>query len=132
MERAPVLIVASDAMTAALLGTLVDLAGHVPHFPRPSESPVEAAVRVRPRASLVDLEDDGVAAGHALAIATACPVLHFSAARTPEDVRRLSQATGVSAFGLPLPFAEFRRLMASVVTPGLEWTASRRSAERGD
>lgn len=53
MERACVPVVADEAMTAALVGTLVELARCAPHFPAAQETPVDAALRVRPRISLL-------------------------------------------------------------------------------
>jgi hypothetical protein len=53
-----VLIFSADVVAAALLGAVVDLAGHVPCFPRPDESPRDALLRVRPRLAVIDCDHE--------------------------------------------------------------------------
>ena len=51
-----VLIISSDAMISALLGTLVEVGGYQPIFAEAGETPLQALQRHGPRVALVDCD----------------------------------------------------------------------------
>jgi hypothetical protein len=58
LSRHAVLILSADAVAAALLGAVVELAGHEPHFPQPDEAAREALRRVHPRLAVIDCDHE--------------------------------------------------------------------------
>src|SRR5262245_4218173 len=65
-ERAPILILADDAIGAALLGALVETLGYSVQFGRGFESANDAMRRTRPSVCLLDANDRAAACDEAL------------------------------------------------------------------
>lgn len=121
-----VLIVSTDAVVAALLGTLVELDGHAPLFPSNDEPPRDALRRLRPDAALVDCDrpdacvreffDDGRA--------QSTGVVLFSAARLHDEVREIARRHGLPSFALPIDRAALSRVLAEAMVVVLFWLRS--------
>ena len=109
-EPREILVVAENAVIAALMGTLVELAGHTPHFPRIDERPLDAITRVRPALLLLDCDHDLACEDEAYARAEAvgAEILLFTPSRTPDEIREFAEKRDVEWMTLPISFTEFR------------------------
>ena len=112
-----VLIIATDAVVAALLGTLLELDGYAPRFPEPGESPMDALERLRPRVALVDCDEpDACANGFFGECAVqGTTVVLFSPARMPYDVRDVAERYGLPAFSFPIDRTRLGQVIAEAM-----------------
>lgn len=110
MERSAILIIAREPMIAALMGALVEHAGHQPMFPSADEEPLDAITRAGATLVLLDCEHDLADEDDAFEQASRADsgVLLFSAQRTQREAELLATRHGVPAFVLPLRPREFR------------------------
>ena len=108
-----VLIVSTDAVVAALLGTLVELDGYQPVFPARDEPAAEALDRTRPRIALVDCDDVEACRGSFFADSAtrATSVILFSAARLQADVQDVADRHGLPSFAFPVDRAALGHLL---------------------
>lgn len=112
-----VLIVATDAVVAALLGTLLELDGYAPLFPEPGEPPVSALGRLEPRVVLVDCDEPGACANGFFAecAVQGTTVVLFSPARMPYDVREVAERYGLPAFSFPIDRTRLGQVIAEAM-----------------
>jgi hypothetical protein len=121
-----VLIVSTDAVVAALLGTLVELDGHSPLFPSPDEKPRRALERLKPDAALVDCDHAGACAREFFeqGRAQATGVVLFSAGRLQDEVREIARRHGLPSFALPIDRATLGRVIGEAMMVVLFWLRS--------
>jgi hypothetical protein len=113
LRRAPVLVLSSDPLAAALLGAAIELAGFAPHFPYSNESARIALVRARPRLVVVDCDhEEGCSdAFVGPALMTGSRVLLFRSRRTKRDASELSTRLGLSVAEMPMDHGPLSRLL---------------------
>lgn len=118
MSSVPVLVVAKDSMIAALMGSLLELSGHVPVFPLADEHPIAAIRRVRPALLLLDCDHDVACEDEAYARAAAigCKVLLFTPSRTEDELRVFARRRGLKSIALPMRFQAFGASVADALT----------------
>jgi hypothetical protein len=97
------LIFSADPLAAALLGALVELAGHTPCFPAPGEAARAALRRIRPRVALVDCDHDEACSDAFIgpALMTGAAVLLIRAQRTRHDPSALAERLSLPVLELP-------------------------------
>lgn len=104
VRRHPVLILATDPLAAALLGAAAELAGQLPYFPAPDESPRDALRRVRPTLALVDCDHADACneefAGPA--VMTGTRLLLFRSRHTTHDASALAERLGITIVEMPV------------------------------
>lgn len=105
-----ILIIAKEQMIAALMGALVEHAGHRPVFPAPDERPLDAITRAGATLVLLDCEHDLTDNEDVFERAEAADsgVLLFSAQRTKGEAEDLAKRYGVQSFVLPVRPRDFR------------------------
>ncbi len=115
MSVQPILVIAKHPVLGALLGSLVELAGHEPVFPDPDEAAGEALLRLRPSLTLLDCAHDAARADeiYRQAAVLNAPVLLFSSSRTHTEADSMAARRGVKAFVLPIQFRAFERLLSA-------------------
>ena len=111
------LVVALDTFGAALIGTLVELAGHRPRFPHPGEPPLEAITRLRPELVLLDCDHDLACEeeGYERARSVGARVLLFTPTRTAKEIAALARERGVPWVRLPQSLTDFSEALASAI-----------------
>jgi hypothetical protein len=114
MPDRSILVIAKHSVLGALLGSLVELAGHEPVFPDLGETPSEALLRLRPSLMLLDCAHaaawDDETYRHAALLDV--PLLLFSSSRTQAEAHDIAGRRGAKAFGLPIQFRAFERLLS--------------------
>jgi hypothetical protein len=124
-DRPPrqVLIMSTDAVVAALLGTLIELDGHAPRFPQPDEPPIAALSRVRPHAVLVDCDHADACTGEFFERGREqrTGVVLFSAARLQDEVHEIADRHGLPSFALPVDRAALARVLGEAMMVMLFW-----------
>ena len=113
MSRDAVLILTPDVLAAALLGAVVDLAGHRPHFALDGEHGRDALRRTRPRLVLVDCDHDANCTDAFIgpALMTGAQVILVHSWRAPRDPRTLDAAQGLPVLTLPDETARLLELL---------------------
>ena len=109
MAEAPVLIVAQHAVIGALLGSLVELSGHLAEFPRAGELPSAAVKRVGPRLILIDSDHPFSSDSRLFDAAThvRCPLLMFSSTLSGSDTAEFAARRQMKSFTLPIKYRAF-------------------------
>ena len=119
MSEATVLVVAQHAVIGALLGSLVELAGHRAAFPEASEELCDAVRRVRPDLALLDSDHpnstDSRIFDEARAVGAQC--LLFSSSLSRHDTETIAASRRLPSFTLPIKFKEFVDLVERSVDP---------------
>jgi len=102
-SRAPVLVLSSDPLAAALLGAAIELAGLAPRFPQSAESPRNALLRVRPRLVVIDCDHEEACAEGFVgpALMTGSQVVLFRSRRTRRDVSEMADRLGLRTIEMP-------------------------------
>jgi DNA-binding NtrC family response regulator len=100
---AVILIVGREAVISALVGSLIELAGHHPTFAEPGEATMEAMGRVVPDLLLLDCSHDDacVASLYEHAVGMHTPILLFTPARGCPAGEQFAAARGVATLALP-------------------------------
>jgi hypothetical protein len=113
VSRHDVLILSADPLAAALLGAVVELAGHACLFPQPGEGGRAALIRLRPRVVLVDCDHDEGCSEEFIgpALMTGARVQLFSARRAEGNADALARALGLTIVQLPMDPADFATLL---------------------
>ena len=98
-----VLILAREELISALLGLLVETAGHSVSFAAPKESSRDAMRRIRPNVVIVDCDHrdctgDLVKAANEVG----AQLILFSASREPEYVRKVAAPSHSQSFTFPI------------------------------
>ena len=104
MSRQAVLIFSSDPLAAALLGAVVELAAHVPHFARHDEAARSALRRVRPRLVLIDCDHQESCCDEFVgpALMTGARILLFRSRRTRSDRDAFTTRLSLRIMDMPL------------------------------
>ena len=113
LNESHALVLSHDALTAALLGALLEIHGYTPYFPDGEESPRDSLRRVRPGIVLVDCEQD-TACSEAFfgpATMTGARVIMFSASRTRQEVGSFAARYGFDWFILPVDLPSFAKVV---------------------
>ena len=115
-ERTLVLIFSTDALAAALIGAAVELSGYPPVFQSEGESPLDAMMRVRPAAVLVDCdhEDACTEAFFGPAMMVGARVAVFSSKASIRTLQPIAAEFDVRLFALPIDFADLSALLADL------------------
>ena len=115
MSDRSILVIAKHPVLGALLGSLVELAGHEPVFPDLGEAAGEAILRLRPSLALLDFAHDAAwdDETYRQAAVLGAPVLLFSSSRTQTEADSIAAGRGVKAFVLPIQFRAFERLLSA-------------------
>lgn len=118
MSRHPVLVVSPDPLAAALLGAAVELAGHAPHFPQPSEGARASLRRVRPRLTLVDCDHEDACSDAFVgpALMTGSRVILFRSRHTRRDIGDLADRLGVIVIELPTEYEALTEVLQVLTT----------------
>jgi len=117
--QSTVLLLSGDAMTLALLGLLVELAGFTPVFAAEGERPEEALARVRP--TLVVLIDDTLDAARSDVFFARAAQRRVALAVFPGRTSRREQKTrigerGIPYFELPTDAADLARVIRTAAS----------------
>jgi hypothetical protein len=117
VSRSAVLIFSADPLAAALLGAVVELAGHAPYFPQQEEAARGALMRVRPRLVLIDCDhEESCSEGFVgPALMTGAQVILCRSRRTQRDTREFAARMGLSAIVLPNDHDTLLRLLQELV-----------------
>jgi DNA-binding NtrC family response regulator len=109
MSEAPVLIVAQHAVIGALLGSLVELSGHLAVFPQASELPSASVKRVGPRLILIDSDHPFSSDSRLFDAArqVRCPLLMFSSTLSGSDTAEFAAKRQIKSFTLPIKYRAF-------------------------
>jgi DNA-binding NtrC family response regulator len=103
VSRHDVLLVSADPLASALLGAAVELAGHVPHFPRGGETAWAALRRLRPHAVLVDCDHEACSESFiGPALMTGARVQLYRSRHTRRDASDVARRLGLSIAELPV------------------------------
>ena len=109
MPEVTVLVVAHHAVIGALLGSLVELAGHRAAFPEPGELICDAVTRVKPKLTLLDSDHpnsiDARIFEEARTLGSQC--LLFSSSLSRNDTETIAASRRLPSFTLPIKFREF-------------------------
>lgn len=119
VQKATILVLASEDVISELLGAMVELDGFEPVFPSADERPLDAVRRSRAALVLIDCEHDlawDTAAIRAIADAGSRMLL-FSAMRSQPEVEAIAGRHGLAGFVLPLGFREFAATVGNTLTP---------------
>ena len=111
--RAPVLVISSDPLAAALVGAAIELAGHAPRFPHAEEVPRAALLRVRPRLVVIDCDHEDACSESFIgpALMTGSRVLLVRSRRTRRDVSELSRRLELRVVEMPMEHEPLTRLL---------------------
>ena len=117
LRRAPVLVLSSDPLAAALLGVAIELAGYAPRFPYSSEAPRTALLRARPRRVVVDCDHEEACSDAFIgpALMTGSRVLLFRSPRTRRDVSELSTRIGLRVAEMPMEHEPLSQLLRQML-----------------
>ena len=117
MPEAPVLIVAQHAVIGALLGSLVELSGHVAVFPSSSELPPAVVKRLRPQLILIDSDHPFSSDSRLFDSAkhARCPVLMFSSTLSGSDTAEFAAKRQLKSFTLPIKYRAFVDMIERVL-----------------
>jgi hypothetical protein len=103
VSRHDVLLLSADPLASALLGAAVELAGHVPRFPRAGETARDALRRLRPRAVLVDGDHEACSDEFiGPALMTGARVQLFRSRHTQRDAGDIARRLGLSIVEFPM------------------------------
>lgn len=117
--QSTVLLLSGDAMTLALLGLLVELAGFTPVFAAEGERPEDALARVRP--ALVVLIDDTLDAARsdvffARAAQRRVALAVFPGKGSRREVRTRTGERGIPYFEIPADAADLARVIRTAAS----------------
>ena len=118
MSRHAVLIFSVDPLAAALLGAVVELAGHAPHFPQQDEAARGALMRVRPRLVVIDCDHEETCSEGFVgpALMTGAQVVLCRSRRTRHDVREFAARLGLEVVDLPNDQEKLARILQELRT----------------
>lgn len=113
VSRHAVLIFSVDPLAAALLGAVVELAGHAPHFPQQDEAARGALMRVRPSLVVIDCDHEETCSEGFVgpALMTGAQVVFCRSRRTQRDVREFAGRLGLGVVELPSDQEKLARLL---------------------
>jgi DNA-binding response OmpR family regulator len=117
VSRHAVLIFSADPLAAALLGAVVELAGHAPHFARQDEAARTALMRVRPRLVLIDCDHEETCSDAFVgpALMTGSEVVLYRSRRTQRESREFAGRLGLRVVELPNDQEKLLRLLQELL-----------------
>jgi hypothetical protein len=117
VSRHAVLIYSADPLAAALLGAVVELAGHVPHFARQDEPARAALMRVRPALVLLDCDHEETCSDAFIgpALMTGAQVLLHRSRRTQRESGEFAGRLGLRIVELPGDQEKLMRILQELV-----------------
>jgi hypothetical protein len=118
VSRHAVLIFSADPLAAALLGAVVELAGHAPCFPQQDEVARGALMRVRPRLVLIDCDHEETCADGFVgpALMTGAQVVLIRSRRTARESREFAGRLGLRVVELPTEQDKLMRILQELLT----------------
>jgi len=118
VSQHPVLIFSTDPLAAALLGALVELAGHAPQFQREDEAARGALMRVRPRLVLIDCDHEETCAEAFVgpALMTGAQVMLYRSRRTRQQSREFAGRLGLRVMELPADQEKLTQFLQELLT----------------
>ncbi|MFL5608837.1 MAG: hypothetical protein ACJ8AD_20440 [Gemmatimonadaceae bacterium] len=117
MSRHDVLIFSADPLAAALLGAVVELAGHAPHFPQQDDAARGALMRIRPRLVLIDCDHEETCSDGFIgpALMTGAQVVLYRSRRTRRESRELAGRLGIRVVELPGDQEKLTRILQELI-----------------
>lgn len=113
-QASTVLILSTDAITAALLSILAELEGYTPVFTSRGESSLEGLARLRPTVVLVDCDHEACTDSlFDLASGLGVKVVIFSPGRMKDDIRAFAEERSLPWFSLPIDRASLAQIIRS-------------------
>jgi DNA-binding response OmpR family regulator len=133
MAEVQILVVAEHAMIGALLGALVELAGHRPLFAEAREGADAAVDRLRPDLVLLDCEH---AASYDDHLYSTCRdvnsrVILFGSSLSASEVERYAARRGVASITLPIGYTAFSQRVRGLLDGRREVSVSRETLRDG-
>jgi hypothetical protein len=127
-----ILVLAREALAAALVGLLLELDKYEPAFALPDESPEEAVRRVRPVLIIIlDGSLDAAASDVFYARAKGTPVVLFGTPRSERTLRELAEKRKLRWFTMPIERERLSRLIGDlVISPSRSGRDRRRPSTR--
>lgn len=109
MPTVTVMIVAQHAVIGALLGSLVELAGHLAAFPEPGEKIWDAVRRASPTLTLLDSDHPNSTDIRVFqeARTVRSPLLLFSSSMSRNETETVAASRHLPSFNLPIKYREF-------------------------
>ena len=109
MTDVQILVIAEHAMIGALLGALIELAGHRPRFGEAGEMPEDAIERLRPDLVLLDSEHAaaGADAAYRAAFSVGSRLVLFGSSLSESETERFAARRGVACITLPIGYNAF-------------------------
>jgi hypothetical protein len=116
LSRHAVLILSADAVAAALLGAVVELAGHEPHFAQPDEAARDALRRVHPRLAVIDCDHEEACSDSFIgpALMTGAEVLLFAPDRRRGAAGGFARRLGLTVIRMPSDHEALLRWLADL------------------
>jgi hypothetical protein len=117
VSRHAVLIFSADPVAAALLGAVVELAGHAPHFPQQDEAARGSLMRVRPRLVLIDCDHEETCSDTFVgpALMTGAEVVLYRSRRTRRESRDFAGRLGLRVVELPTEQESLTRILRELL-----------------
>jgi DNA-binding response OmpR family regulator len=117
MTDVQILVIAEHAMIGALLGALVELAGHRPRFAEAGEAPDAAIERLRPDLVLLDCEHvaAGDEAAYRVAFEAGSRIALFGSSLSEAETERFAARRGVPCITLPIGYTAFSKRIGEVL-----------------
>lgn len=127
MTDVQILVIAEHAMIGALLGALVELAGHRPRFAEPGEAADAAIERLRADIVLLDFEHPAAAddAPYLAARDSGSRVVLFGSTLTAGETERFAARKGVASISLPIGYNAFSERLGALLRSGARQPAAR-------
>ena len=97
----------------------MELAGHVPHFPRQAEASRSALLRVRPRLVLIDCDHEETCSDEFVgpALMTGARVLLFRSHRTRRDMTAFADRLALRIVDMPTEHGTLNALLEELLGP---------------
>ena len=117
MTDVTILVIAQHAMIGALLGALVELAGHRARFADAGEAADAAVERLGPDLVLLDCEHEaaGDDATYRTAFDVGSRVVLFGSSLSAVETERYAARRGVPCITLPIGFTAFNQRLSSLL-----------------
>ena len=108
-----VLILSTDAVTAALLSLLAELDGFHPVYAERDEAPERSVTRLKPRFLLIDCDHVAACTDEIFRLARSneVQVIVFSPGRMRDDVRTFAESRSLPWFSLPVERGMLSRII---------------------
>jgi CheY-like chemotaxis protein len=120
MKDVQILVIAEHAMIGALLGALVELAGHRPRFAEAGEAADAAVERLAPDLVLVDCEHPAAAddAAYRAAFDVGGRIVLFGSSLNAAETERFAARRGVPCITLPIGYTAFNQRLSTLLDAG--------------